>query len=160
MSKRPKIRVAKFGDIPAIVDLTVTILSVSRYAKFCKADPKRIRSVAMQAIQRHGGSTEGSSFVAVADNGSKIEGLIIGVLQPLYLVFDVLEATDICWITRKGAHASTAGRLLKAMHKWAPPGSVIRQGNTDIISDIELSGRLFERHGMKLCGHIYEKTKE
>ncbi len=113
----------------------------------------------MQSIQRHGGATEGSTFVAVADTGDGIEGFIIGVLQPLYLVLDILEATDLFWITHN-AHGATAARLLKATHKWVPAGAVIRQANNDAFSDIELSGRMFEQRGMRLTGHVYEKTKE
>ncbi len=156
---RPRIRSAKFGDIPAIYEVMCETHARSRYVDICKINEKRAKALVMQAIQRHGGATEGSAFVAVADTGDGLEGFIIGVLQPLYLVLDILEATDLFWITHN-AHGATATRLLKAMHKWVPAGAVIRQGNTDAVSDIELSGRMMERCGMRLTGHIYEKTKE
>ncbi len=156
---RPRIRVARFGDIPAIFRIMHCTHARSRYADISKVCEKRAKALVMQAIQRHGGATEGSAFVAVADTGDGIEGFIIGVLQPLYLVLDVLEATDMFWITRD-AHGATAARLLKAMHKWVPEGAVIRQANNDAFSDIELTGRMFEQRGMRLTGHVYEKTKE
>ena len=92
-----------------------------------------------------------------ATTGKRLEGFIIGALNPLYLVLDATEATDLFWYARPGAHAATASRLLKAMHKWVPPGAFIRQGNSDAISDADSSGRLLERHGMRCTGHLYEK---
>lgn len=157
---RPKIRAAKFGDIPAIYEIIAEGHGRSRYAEVCEVNERRCKALLVQAIQRHGGASEGATFVAVADGGEDLEGFVIATLQPLYLVGDVLEASDLFWITRPGAHAATAGRLLKAMHKWVPAGAVIRQGTTDIISDIKLSGKILARRGMRLTGHIYEKTKE
>lgn len=116
----------------------------------------------MNAIQRHGLLTEGGCFVAVAEREGEIEGFIIGVLQPLYQVLDVLEATDLFWYARPEAHGATAGRLLRVMHKWAlssPYVQVIRQGNSDAISDMALSGRILQRAGMRLTGNIYEKER-
>ena len=159
MMSMPRVRTARFGDIPAIYEIMCETHARSRYADICKIDEKRAKALVMQAIQRHGGAIEGSTFVAVADTGNGLEGFIIGVLQPLYLVLDVLEATDLFWGTRD-AHGATAARLLKAMHKWVPAGTVIRQANTNAVSNIELSGRLLERRGMRLTGHVYEKTKE
>lgn len=156
---RPRIRAAKFGDIPAIFETMGETHARSRYADICKINERRAKALVMQSIQRHGGPTEGSTFVAVADTGDGIEGFIIGILQPLYLVLDILEATDLFWITHN-AHGATATRLLKAMHKWVPAGVVIRQANNDAFTDIELSGRMFEQRGMRLTGHVYEKTKE
>ena len=156
---KPRIRAARFGDIPAIHEIMCETHARSRYVDICQVEERRAKALVMQAIQRHGGSNEGSTFVAVADTGDGLEGFIIGILQPLYLVLNILEATDMFWITRD-AHGATAGRLLKAMHKWVPEGVIIRQANTDAVSDIELSGRIFEQRGMRLTGHVYEKTKE
>lgn len=157
---RPRIRTARFGDIPAIYEIIFEAHKRSRYAELGRVDERRCKALIVQSIQRHGGTSDGATFVAVADNDGLVEGFIIAVLQPLYLVLDVLEATDLFWITKPGAHATSAGRLLRAMHKWVPVGPVIRQANTDIISDIELSGRMMEQHGMRLTGHVYEKIKE
>lgn len=156
---KPRIRVAKFGDIPAIYDILCETHERSRYVDICNVDEKRAKALLVQSIQRHGGITEGSTFAAVADAGDRLEGFIIGILQPLYLLFDVLEATDMFWVTRD-AHGATAARLLKVMHKWAPEGAVIRQANNDAFADIDLSGRILEQRGMRLTGHVYEMTKE
>jgi len=158
--KRPRIRAAKFGDIPALYEIIVETHKRSRYAEGGEINEKRCKALLVQSIQRHGGSAEGATFVAVADHGDGLEGFIIAVLQPIYLVGTVLEATDLFWIARPDAHATTALRLLKVMHKWVPVGAIILQANSDIISDIELSGRVLERCGMHLIGHVYEKMKE
>jgi len=158
---RARVRPAKFGDIPAICDLICETHDRSRYVGVCKVDEKRAKALIMQAIQRHGGTAEGATFVAVVgDPGERLDGCIIATLQRLYLVLDILEATDLFWGTRDGAHATAAARLLKAMHKWVPAGAVIRQGNTDAVSSLVLSGRMFQARGMRLTGHVYEKMKE
>lgn len=156
---RPKIRAAKFGDVPAIHAALKEAHERSSLSMH-GMDDKAAKALIMNAIQRHGGTTAGSSFVAVADNGEGIEGFIIGILQPLYQVLDVLEATDLFWIAREGADASTAVRLVSAMHIWAtkaPKLALIRQGNSDIITDPARSGRILQRRGMRKAGHIYEK---
>jgi hypothetical protein len=162
VTKRARIRIAKFGDIPAIFDMINEGHARSRYAGLCNVDEKRAKGIAMNAIQRHGLLTEGGCFVAVADGESGVEGFIIGILQPLYQVLDVLEATDLFWYARPNAHGATAARLLRVMHKWAlssPHVQVIRQGNSDAISDMALSGRILQRAGMRLTGNVYEKER-
>lgn len=157
---RPKIRLAKFGDVPAIYDVIEDAHRRSRYAALSEIDEKEAKALIMQSIQRNGMQTRGGAFVAVADTGKHLEGIIIGGLQPLYLIGVRLEATDLFWITRENAHATTAGRLLKAFYNWVPAGAVIRQANSDLISDIEATGKMLQRGGMRLVGHIYEKVKE
>lgn len=155
-----RIRAAKYGDIPAIYGIVVDAHQRSKYADLSELDERIVKATVMNAIQRHGGSQVGAHFVAVADNGTGIEGFIIGVLQPLYQIGKRLEATDQLWICREGAHHATAMRLLKAMHKWVPEGAIIRQGVTDAISNPAVTGRLLRKAGMSQSGMIYEKVKE
>jgi len=157
--KRPRVRVAKFGDVPQILDMIKEGHARSRYSGSTCVDERRAKALIMQSIQRHGGVVEGSTFVAVADTGERLEGFIIGVLQPMYLVLDAIEATDVFWYARPDAHGMTASRLLRAMHKWVPAGALIRHGNSDAISDADLSGRLLEQHGLRKSGGTYEKEK-
>lgn len=163
MKKSPKIRVGKFGDLPSIYGLMVEAQAASTYSEFSGMFETRARAILMNAMQRHGGDTEGSTFVAVADVGDQIDGFVIGVLQPLYLVLDVLEGTDMFLIVRQKAHGDTGGRLLRAMHKWAwasPYVQVVRQGNNAAFGNLRVSGRLYTQAGMKITGNVYEKWRE
>lgn len=159
MTERAKIRAARFSDVPALYEALAEAHQRSSLAGHAMNE-RAAKALMMNAIQRHGGTTAGSTFVAVADSGERIEGFILAVLQPLYQVLDVLEATDLFWIARDGANATTAVRLVSAMHVWArkAPGlALIRQGNSDIITDPARSGRILQRRGMRKAGHIYEK---
>lgn len=158
-SERPKIRAGKFGDVPEIFGLLREAHGRSRLAEY-PLNEKASKAMIVNAIQRHGQQGAGGQFVAVADNGVRLEGFIIGLLQPLYLVLDALEATDLFWITSPGAQAATAKRLVKAMHKWGrenPDVVKIQQGTTNVISDHRLSGRILKGTGMSVSGAIYEK---
>lgn len=160
MTKDRKLRAAKFGDIPQVCDMLAEAHRRSRYVDLAPFSEKRAKALLMHAVQRHGGTTEGSTFFAVMDRGEGLEGFIIGVLQPLYSVIEAMEATDLFFYTRPGAHASTARRLMKSMHKWAGKVEgpcIIRQANSDIIVGHERSGPIFERSGMRRVGSIYEK---
>lgn len=148
-----QIRTAIFGDIPAIYALIVDAHRRSRLAQY-PIDEKMVKGLLVNAIQR-----QGNQFLAVADGEDGIEGLIFGLLQPLYHGLAVMEATDVLWIARPGAKATTALRLLKAMHKWAEKSgaAVIRQGATDAIGDPDKAGRVLRGRGMRAVGRIYEK---
>lgn len=157
--KRSKILAARFGDIPQIYDVLSDAHRRSRLSDYA-LNEKAAKALIMNAIQRHGGTTAGSQFVAVAGNGNGIDGFIIGILQPLYHVLEVLEATDVYWIAREGADPTAARRLLRSMHRWAGKSEKcvkIRQGNTDIITEANRSGLILERQGMACRGNIYEK---
>ena len=158
---RPTIRAARFGDVPAVYGLIADAHARSRFARF-DLQEKAAKALLVNAIQRHGGDTVGSTFLAVAEGEDGLEGFILGLLQPLYFVLDALEASDLFWIARPGADARTASRLLRAMHVWAeqaPRLGLIRQGTTDAVSDHRLSGRLLRRHGMAQRGLIFEKDQ-
>lgn len=158
--RRPKVRPARFGDIFAIYGLMQEMHARSRWAGGAMSE-RRAKALLQQSIQRNGMKTAGGAFVAVADTGEQgIEGFIVAILQPLYLVAeDLLEATDLFIYAREGADPLTAPRLLRAMHRWVPDGALIRQAVTDAITDPERSGALLEYTGMRRIGALYEKEK-
>jgi hypothetical protein len=156
---RPEVRPARFGDIPGIHALLAEAHGRSTWAHL-PLDGKAAKALLVQAIQRHGGQGNGATFVGVAEGEAGIEGVIVGALQPVYFALSGLEATDLVWVVRPGSHAMTAGRLLRAMHRWAeasPRVVSIRQGTTDVLGDPERSGRLLERQGMRRTGRIHER---
>jgi glutathione synthase/RimK-type ligase-like ATP-grasp enzyme len=156
---RSRIRKATFSDIPALARLMREAHARSRYQDVASFSEQRAKALLMNAIQRDGGQSEGSTFVAVSD-AHGIDAFVIGMLQSVYMLSDDLEATDLFWYAKEGAAATSAKRVLRAMHRWAascPKVVMIRQANTDAIVSPELSGRLLTGQGMRLTGNIYEK---
>jgi hypothetical protein len=148
-----------FSDIPELAGLLGEAHRRANYDRFGPYDEAKGKAFFMQAIQRNGGMAAGGTFCAVADRGG-IEAFIIGILQPIYHVMDALEATDLFWYARENAHAESAVRLLKQMHKWAvkcPDVKLIRHANTNAIVDPRLSGELLKRYGMQQTGFVYER---
>ena len=157
MMSRPKIRRATFGDMMALKGMVHEMHERSRWSDE-KVNDKHVQSLLMQSIQRHGLQKAGGTFVAVADTGKSLEGFIIGALQPLYLIGERCEATDLFWYTRPGANAATANRLMRAMHRWAEgAGAVLRNAVSDAVTDPAKSGRLLRALGMREIGAVYEK---
>ncbi len=159
-----KIRSAKFGDIPKIVEIMQEVHDHSPFKDVCELDVKEAKSLLMNVIQRNGKTTEGGTFVAVADNGLRIEGYIIGLLQRFYAVSDKLEATDLQWVCRKGAQPSAALRLVKVFHAWAgncPDVIVITQGNNNHLNDNKpVTKLLTQKMGMRVVGDLLMKRIE
>jgi len=135
--------------------------AASRYAAFSQLNDTQTKRALVEAVQRQKDQPDnGATICAVADNGTCLEGLLIGTAFPLYHGLDVLLATDIIWFASKSAHATTGLRLLRAFHKWAErhEGSiVIRHGMTDAIGEPERVASAFKAAGFRACGHVYEK---
>lgn len=163
---RPKIRTAKFADIPGIVSILLDAHRRSEFANLCEVNTAHLRSMLAAALNRMNADAKtdrkaaGSVFLAVAEDNGKVDALIWGELMPLYLIGDKLEATDLFWLALEEADPYTAPRLLRAFHRWVPEGAFIRQGATDAIGDSGRTAKMYERAGMKQGGVIYQKWKE
>lgn len=155
------IRTMQFRDIPALAAMLGEAHERAGYDRFGPYDVQKGKAFFMQSIQRHGAKHAGGTFCALAEQaGGEVEAFIIGILQPIYHVMDALEATDLLWYAREGAHAKTASRLLYHMHKWAiscPNVRLIRQANTNAIVDPGRSGALLKRAKMTETGFVYER---
>lgn len=157
---RAQLRAATFGDIPSLAELIQETHEASRI-KGLTLDLRATKALLLNAVQRNGTTT----FVKVAEQpGGGLEGFILGVTQPLYHVLEELEAQDLFWIARPGAHAWTAARLLRSFHKWAlaqDKVAMIRQGVTNVVDDAsrDAAHRLLQRAGMNGAGAIYEKER-
>lgn len=155
------IRVAKFVDTREILRLCKEAAQASRYASFASLDDVHTKRAIVETIQRQQDRPgSGATICAVADNGTCLEGLLIGTAFPLYHGLDVLMATDIIWFASSAAHATTGLRLLKAFHKWAGrhDGSIVlRHGMTDAIGNPDRTAAAFRAAGFRACGQVYEK---
>ena len=154
-------RPAKFTDIPALLDLMTVAHFASSYAGKCRIDTAHAEKVLRSCIGNQGTEPrEGQTLVYVAESDGLVVGAIIGILQRVYLVTDVLEATDLFWFARPGADPSVGPKLMRYLHKWASKIEhviEIVQANRDTISDPDRTGKLIERTGARMVGHVYIK---
>lgn len=155
------IRDAKNVDIPAIVMLLHEGFARSHYAGKDRGeiDTNEAKRLLMQAIQRHGHKTGGGCFVQVAETNGVITGVILGTFQRLYGVGNKLVASDLFWLASPNVHPSDPAKLMANMVAWAkssPHCIEIKCGVTEVINaEVEASGAILERLGMKKYGTIY-----
>ncbi len=156
------IRDGRFGDGPRIADMLAGLHARSRYADVCKMDPRLARSLVMQSIQRHGGTGAGATCVFVSEDATgTAQGFLIGVLQPLYLLGDRLEAQDVFFHCSAAADPADAARLVEAFTGWAecnPDVAAIKLSATDVVDPTARVEKLFRRKGYRLAGVIYERN--
>jgi hypothetical protein len=155
------VRDAKFGDIPAIVDLLTLQFRKSHYHRdgTVNIDESETKRLLVTAIQRHGGKIGGSTFVQVAETDGMITGLILGTLARVYSIGDKLMATDLFWTANKNVDQRDPIKLMKNMVQWAwqsPHVIEVRVGATAVIEERpERVGAALERIGMYPYGLIY-----
>lgn len=154
-----KIRAAKFGDIPEIVRLATEAAGRSSYKDRAFVDPATVKRLAMECIGNHK-AAPGPALIVVADNGTCLEGMLVGVVRPLYECMTIRMATNLIWYASENAHSASAVRLLRAFVKWVnrAQGPIIcRFGISDAIGDPKRIGKLMEREGFRCNGAIFEK---
>jgi len=157
------IRDAKFADMPQLVALFEDAHRRSKYASRAALDLRECKRILVQAMQRHGGVGQGSSFVRVAENDGKVEALIVGIIDRVYHVTDKLYATDLFWLASEQANPRDSVGLMKSMVRWAsenPAVIEIRVGATDVIANHDRMAPLYERMGFRACGAIFERRTD
>lgn len=156
-------RPAKFGDIPSIISLGRRCLSESRIDAIVNEDAAK--ALLMTVI---GGYREPSKMMDMAafvtgPEGS-VNGLIVGVLQPMYLVLTQAIVTDLMWyVDRDRAGVRAGADLLNALHGWADSsGYNVRRQHVvnDYVMDLGMSDRMMRHAGYRLTGLVYEKEME
>jgi hypothetical protein len=154
------IRRANFVDMPAITALMTAGHARSIYADISDIDLPSLRSIFMQAMQRHGPIARlGSTCVFVSERSGIVEGLILGTIGRLYHAGVKLEATDMFFYA-DGGDPRAASKLANAFLEWAatcPDVALIRMGVTNIIGSPDRAGKLLRRKGFVQSGAIYER---
>lgn len=153
------IRPAKSTDAFAIVDVIEERYPETRYAGFVSIEPKVARSLMAQAVQRHGGTTEGSTFLMVSENGEGvIEAFVLGSLARVYMIGDKLAAADNFLMARKGADPRAMNQLIDAYLEWArsnPKVYEISLSWSDAFEGASAMNAVIERRGFELCAATY-----
>lgn len=157
------IRPAKFTDIPRIVELLCEMQAASKYAGLVEVDEKKAHRLIAQCIHRHGHQHDGGSLVMVAVRDSRVEGLMVGILSPVYEIGTKLAASDVFLYCSKKAEATDFLRLFESYVRWAsvnPKVFEIKASWTDVSSEAERMEKVYERFGFRRCGAIYERRAE
>lgn len=150
-------------DVPALAALLAQSHAASRYAGEVGVDQAAARRLLAQFVQRHGGTHDGSSFVAVVEDGKGVIcGFVAGVLDRVYHIGEKLAANDVFLVATPNAPATTTRRLLNGYLTWAnsvPDCAEVRLSWTDALPSGERMGDLYERMGFRECGRIYALSK-
>ena len=111
-------RTAKFGDIPRIAELLEQGAQRSKYRGRASFDVTVAKALLVNAIQRHGAVGVGGTCVFVTEHDGMIDGVIVGVLDRVYHVFDKLSAADLVFYVAPDGSAKSWGRLIDAFNEW------------------------------------------
>ncbi len=133
----------------------------SVYADVAASD-KLIRSVLFDGLRRHGGQHAGGTLLNVVEFRGKVEGFMLGILQPLYSIGLLFEAMDFWLYCSPKSPGIGASRLIDEYIAWAgsnPKVREIRLSWTDAVSvDPRKIAKLYRRKGFVPCGEIFRKV--
>jgi hypothetical protein len=157
-----RLRPALSVEAPKLVEILVSRHADSRYAGKAEIDEPYARKILAHAIHRHGGTTEGASFVMVAeDEDGEIAAFVFAMLDRLYIVGQVLGARDVFLVGRRGIDPFVLHRLFDAYVEWAsanPRVFEIGASWSDVIAGGDSFGAAYLRRGFTPCGATYRKS--
>lgn len=154
------VRNATFSDIPALADLLKHGHERSVYRDLCSVDDKEAKAFLMSAIQRHDSPNEGGTWVQVAETSGDVVGVMIGVLDRIYVVGSKLRAIDVFYYGADRAAARDMIQLFDAFVAWGeanPKVAMITPTATHVVGDYSKAEKLFARRGFEQSGVIYER---
>lgn len=146
-----------FADALGILDVLKWGHENSAY-RHLSFDEREANRVICHAIQKHSHKNASGTFVQLSDVDGKIEGFIIGVLNPVYHCHVEMGATDLWWITKPKCPARDRVGLMMALTDWgrAHPRCVeITSSASDAMGGADKAARILEKLGFKPFGSIY-----
>ncbi|MEK9722786.1 MAG: hypothetical protein VW405_04790 [Rhodospirillaceae bacterium] len=158
------IRDAKFGDCPSIHALIREGYERSKYAGKVEINERLMKSFVTTAISRQGQKGPGGALVKVAVGKSgATEGFLIGVLQPVYQIGDMLTVTDAMLYVTPDSDARHFPGLVKALDAWAKENPKVYDCEPTISNlilsdeDRERAAKLYERLGYRRSGAMFSR---
>ena len=154
------IRPALTTDVFAIADILCERAKDSRYHGITAPDPKLARQMFAQAVQRHGGTTEGATFLMVNETDGEIDAFMFGTLNRIYVVGDKLGASDVFLLGKTDCDPRAMGGLIDAYVRWAEASpKVVEIGLSwaDTLPDTETITKDYERRGFTLRAKTYSR---
>lgn len=155
------IRLAKFIDVPRIVELLVEMQAASKYRDVSDVDLKAAHQLVANCVQRNGHTTDGGALVQVIEVAGQIEGFMIGVLGRVYHIGKKLNADDAFLHCTKKAPRTAMKRLFAGYMDWAtsnPRVATIKASWTDALPGASRMGVFYQRQGFQRVGEIYERV--
>lgn len=149
------IRPAKMTDIPRLVDILKDAHSRSVYAGKVGVDERQARGLLAEAVMA---SFNSAAFAKVSERAGQIEGFLIGITAPLYLIGDRLMATDLFWIATAQVEPRDPRQLMADFIAWAKANPLVfevRCGTTPVIQAPEKAARILKRLGMNEYGQFH-----
>lgn len=114
------IRPAKSVDAFALVSILQERHPETRYAVDVPIDEPIARKFLASCVQRHGGQTEGSTFIMVHEDAEgQPDAFVLGILARVYAIGTRLAASDVFLLGRKSANTRVLMRLLDRYIAWA-----------------------------------------
>lgn len=157
------IRVGKAMDAPELTALLSRTCDVSRYGGAVSVDPAIARKLFAQAAMKHGFIHDGGMFLMVSeDETGAIDMFILGALSRIYMVCDMLAASDLFLVHRDGAKPNPRALvdLVDAYLAWAdsnPKVYEIGLSWSDTLPGAERLTNLFKRRGFQRCGETWRR---
>jgi len=148
-------------DIPRICEILTEAHKSTIYAnQGHNIDQGRMKSVLISAIQSHMFNPMGEFFAEVCEVDGAVEGFIIGISVPVYLIGEKNQVSDLFWLATDKVNPSEPIKLMKNMIDWAkkkPDVIEVRCGTTPIVQSPKLAGKMLKRLGLKPYGEFYRK---
>ena len=148
------LRPAKTTDVFILADILADRAKDSRYALKLGQDaliePKLARTMFAQAVQRHGGTNDGATFVMVHETDGQIDAFILAGLGRIYEAGTQLAASDTLLLGIQGCDPRAMTRLLEAYVEWAEANPKVMEVGlswSDTIPGSDILVRKFERDG-------------
>jgi len=146
-------------DIPALIKLLEEAHQRSIYADVCGVDIGLATDLLSQGIwaSKFDGS---NSFARVSETDGTVEGFILGMAVPLYLIGDKLMVSDLFWLCSERVDPKDPIKLMKSLIEWGeqlPDVVEIRCGATPVIQSPEKASRLLKHLGMEPYGEFFKK---
>lgn len=152
------IRTPKYTDAAEMVALLGDAHTRSVYAGRLDFDEGEANRIICSAIQRHGFKSASGTWAQVACKDDRILGMIVGALQPVYLVHKQLCATDLFFVTAKGCPVRDAVALMDSFVQWGkahPKVVEIQCGATGVMGSETAAAKILSRLGLEPFGSIH-----
>lgn len=151
------IRVGNVEDVGRCVELLERAHDTSIYSASGHVDRLRARDLLFSIAMRIVAKNLDQSFFNVAVKSGVVEGFLAGIIQPVYLIGDKNETTDLFTLLSKRADPADFFKLITTFKQWTVKASALeaRCAVTDIMGPRwrELLP-MYERLGFEPCGAI------
>lgn len=153
------IRVAKFQDIPRVIELLELAHKRTIYSAIGTVSSHRARTIVEDMGARMISEGEQRSFFWVAQKSGVVQGFLIGFLQPIYQIGNKLEGMDLyTMLNEKHADPADFIKLVTQFKKWAegrPDVVQVTCGITDVIrKDWRDLVPVYEKLGFEQTGAV------